>query len=260
MAYADQQMSGNKIAAIVLVVLIHLGIGYLLISGLAYSAFQEVVETTTTYDFEEEPEPEPPEEEPEPPEEVPETVVPPPFVPPPQVNLPTQRPPQRTPAVIPPSAPPSRQPTTKQCSDGSTVAITARCGPPTKTCPDGTTVRITAACPRPEPKPEPKPEPRFTPKRPEPRGDAGRWFSQRDYPSRALREEREGVTRVSLNVGTNGRVTNCSITRSSGHSDLDEATCNVLRRRGRFEPATNAQGQEVAGTYNNFEFQWRIER
>ena len=72
MAYADQQMSGNKIAAIVLVVLIHLGIGYLLISGLAYSAFQEVVETTTTYDFEEEPEPEPPEEEPEPPEEVPE--------------------------------------------------------------------------------------------------------------------------------------------------------------------------------------------
>ncbi|MGB3739251.1 MAG: energy transducer TonB [Pontixanthobacter sp.] len=258
MAYADQQMSGSKIAAIVLVALIHIGIGYLLISGLAYSAFQEVVETTSTFDIDEpEPEEPEPEEEPPPPEEVPETVVPPPFVPPPQVNVPTQRPPQRSTPTIVDTPAVSRTPATKQCSDGSTVAVTARCGPPTKTCPDGTTIRITATCPRPEPKPEP--EPRFTPKAPEPRGSPGRWVSQRDYPSRALREEREGITGVRLSVGADGRVTNCAVSRSSGHSDLDEATCNVLRRRARFDPATNAQGNDVPGTYNNFAFQWQIE-
>ncbi|MBC7158993.1 MAG: energy transducer TonB, partial [Porphyrobacter sp.] len=41
MAYADQQMSGNRIIAIVLVILIHLAIGYALITGLAYSAFEK---------------------------------------------------------------------------------------------------------------------------------------------------------------------------------------------------------------------------
>ena len=38
MAYADQQMSGNKIIAIIIVALIHVAIGYALITGLAYSA------------------------------------------------------------------------------------------------------------------------------------------------------------------------------------------------------------------------------
>ena len=38
MAYADQQMSGNRIVAIIIVALIHIAIGYALITGLAYSA------------------------------------------------------------------------------------------------------------------------------------------------------------------------------------------------------------------------------
>ncbi|MEO0033950.1 MAG: hypothetical protein RIS94_3708, partial [Pseudomonadota bacterium] len=38
MAYADQQMSGNKITALILVALLHVVVGYALVTGLAYSA------------------------------------------------------------------------------------------------------------------------------------------------------------------------------------------------------------------------------
>mgnify|MGYP000551316002 CR=1 FL=1 len=64
MAYSDQQMSGNKIVAIIIVALIHVVIGYVLITGLAYSAVKKVVERVTTVDIEEPPPPEPEEEPP----------------------------------------------------------------------------------------------------------------------------------------------------------------------------------------------------
>ena len=63
MAYADQQMSGNKIIAIIIVALIHVAVGYALITGLAYSALKKAVERVTTVDIEEEV---PEEEEPPP--------------------------------------------------------------------------------------------------------------------------------------------------------------------------------------------------
>ena len=56
MAYADQQMSGNRVVAIIIVALIHVAIGYALITGLAYSAVKKAIERVTTVDIEE-PEP-----------------------------------------------------------------------------------------------------------------------------------------------------------------------------------------------------------
>ena len=83
MAYADQQMSGNKIVAIILVALIHVALGYALITGLAYSAVKKAIERVTTVDIEE-PEPE---EEPPPPPPPDEVVPPPPVAPPPPINV-----------------------------------------------------------------------------------------------------------------------------------------------------------------------------
>ncbi len=245
MAYADQQMSGNRIAALILVALIHIGIGYVLVSGLAYEAYQEAVERVTTVDIEDEPEPEPePEELPPPPDEVVETVIPPPFVPPPAQNIAPQRQTQRSTETISRNTEVSRQPTFKTCSDGSQVLATATCGPATKRCPDGTVVRINANCPEPK-----KEEPKVPPKDAQPRGNPGGWASARDYPSRALREEREGVTRFRLNISAGGDVTGCSITGSSGHPDLDDTTCKLMQRRGRFRAATNGEGNAVASTW-----------
>ena len=75
MAYADQRMSGNRVVAIVIVALIHVALGYVLITGLAYSAIKKAVERVTTVDIEEEV----PEEEPPPPPP-PDEIAPPPIV------------------------------------------------------------------------------------------------------------------------------------------------------------------------------------
>ena len=97
MAYADQQMSGNRVVAIIIVALIHIALGYALITGLAYNAVQQVVERVTTIDIEEPPPPE--EEPPPPPENVPDT-PPPPVAPPPPINIAPAPPPIRTQTTI----------------------------------------------------------------------------------------------------------------------------------------------------------------
>jgi protein TonB len=73
MAYADQQMSGNRIFAIIIVALIHVAVGYALITGLAYSAVKKAIERVTTVDINEPPPPPP--DTPPPPE--PDTPPPP---------------------------------------------------------------------------------------------------------------------------------------------------------------------------------------
>jgi protein TonB len=72
-----------------------------------------------------------------------------------------------------------------------------------------------------------------------------------------LREEREGVTRFTVQVSPEGRVTNCSVTGSSGSPDLDDAACRSITRRARFNPATDGEGQPTSGTYSN-SVRWQI--
>lgn len=102
MAYADQGMSSNRVVAIVIVVLIHLALGYTLVTGLAYSATQKIIERVTTIDIEE-PEPEPEELPPPPPPE--EVMPPPPVAPPPPINVSVTPPQIQTVTTPPPPAP-----------------------------------------------------------------------------------------------------------------------------------------------------------
>jgi periplasmic protein TonB len=89
-----------------------------------------------------------------------------------------------------------------------------------------------------------------------PRGNPGNWANTNDYPSRALQQEREGTTGFRVTIGTNGRVIDCSVTQSSGHADLDAATCNNIKRRARFTPALR-NGEPVQGSYSN-RVRWQI--
>lgn len=67
-------------------------------------------------------------------------------------------------------------------------------------------------------------------------------ISGADYPEAARRNREEGVVSFSLEVGSNGRTANCTITASSGSSTLDAATCRLLVARARFTPATDSSG------------------
>jgi periplasmic protein TonB len=82
-------------------------------------------------------------------------------------------------------------------------------------------------------------------------------FSSDDYPSSAERNQEEGTTTVRLSIGPDGRVSGCDITGSSGSAALDQATCNVLRRRARFNPANDTNGNPVADTYTQ-RVTWRL--
>jgi protein TonB len=159
---------------------------------------------------------EPPEEEEPPPE--PEKQIEPPVVsPPPLVQTVTPPPTIRTVATPPPSAP----------------------------------IVPTAALPAPPPPPPAGPSSDARP-----RGNPGNWANTNDYPSRALQQEREGTTGFRVTIGVDGRVIDCTVTQSSGHDDLDAATCTNVKRRARFEPAVR-NGEKVQGTYSN-RVRWQI--
>src|SRR3546814_12523039 len=87
------------------------------------------------------------------------------------------------------------------------------------------------------PAPPPPPQPKREAVGAKPRSNPGSWATNADYPSSALRNEEEGTTGFRVTVGTNGRVTDCSVTSSSGSSTLDAATCRLINRRARFTPA-----------------------
>lgn len=107
------------------------------------------------------------------------------------------------------------------------------------------------------PPPPPAPPPAVAATRASPRSAPGSWLSDADYPSRAQREERSGTAGFRLQIAPDGRVTDCTITSSTGHSDLDEATCRLLPRRARFKPAKGTDGQPMADTYNG-RITWRL--
>ena len=83
-------------------------------------------------------------------------------------------------------------------------------------------------------------------------------FSGDDYPADAIRNEDQGTVTVRLDISAQGRVTNCSVTGSSGSRSLDNATCRILRSRARFSPAKMSDGTPTTDTYTQ-RITWRLE-
>ena len=206
MAYADQQMSGNRITALIVVAIIHIVLGYALVTGLAYEGAAKLIKKVTAIDIKEEVKKDEP---PPPPKKV--AAPPPPVAPPVRINVSTTPPQITTVQTPPPPAPMVLAP-----------APSAPVAPP---------------------------PPRIQPKGATAKGNTGNWANNNDYPSRALREEQQGTTRFRVSIGPDGRVTSCDVTGSSGSPELDNATCSLITRRARFNPATDGEGQPVSGSW-----------
>ena len=70
------------------------------------------------------------------------------------------------------------------------------------------------------------------------------------FPSRALRDGREGTVIASLVVDSTGKgIGTCRLLVSSGHDDLDKHACNNLTSWVRFSPATDINGEAMTATY-----------
>lgn len=86
---------------------------------------------------------------------------------------------------------------------------------------------------------------------PVPLGNPGSWVGPDDYPDEAMANDLEGIVAFRLDIDTSGRVSNCTVTQSSGTDILDVAACNLISRRAVFSPARDASGAAVAGVYTN---------
>ena len=82
-----------------------------------------------------------------------------------------------------------------------------------------------------------------------PANKPGAWVTQDDYAPSDIRSERQGTARFMLGIGTDGKVTSCTIIQSTGFDSLDAATCKFVSRRARFEAALDDSGAPIAGSY-----------
>lgn len=219
MAYADHSQSSSRTVAIIIVALIHLVLGYAFVTGLGIKYVKKAAEQLNVIDVAEEPPP--PEEEPPPPP------PPPPDMPPPPPPPPTAPPPMvqlpQAPVYVAPPPPPAPPP---------------------------------AAPPAP---PAPPPPPVIS-KAAEARGNPGSWFrNDTDYPSEAIRNEEQGTVGISFEVNAEGRVENCRVTQSAGSRSLDQTTCDLAVRRGRYSPAKDAAGNPIKQS-KTLRVTWRLDR
>ncbi|MEQ7873086.1 energy transducer TonB [Sphingomonas sp. ASV193] len=118
--------------------------------------------------------------------------------------------------------------------------------PPIQTTPVMTPAPIITPTAKPAPPAPPAPPP--VNRSAQAKANLASYFTDSDYPPAAQDAQQQGTTRFSLTVGPDGRVSDCQVTGSSGSSSLDQATCNILRRRARFTPAMNTAGQAVSGS------------
>lgn len=223
MAYSDQAPGSRRIATIAGVAVIHGLLGFAFVTGMATSFVRDVTRTLTTTN-------------------VPVDVPPP---------LETPPPPEQT------SAAPS--------SASSITAVVPRV--PTPAASTVVSVDLVPAPPLPfapariEVAPPAPPSPPALSKASGVRaiGNRGAWITTDDYPAAALRAEDEGVVSLTVQVGSDGRVTGCSVTASSGSATLDSAACRLYQRRARFEPARDDGGNAVATSYND-RVRWQLPR
>jgi periplasmic protein TonB len=158
----------------------------------------------------------PPPEEPPPPPKDMPKVPPPPITPPPLVRMEAPPPPIQTVTAPPP-------------------------------------VTIPPVVPSP---PAPPPPPRKTVSAQPARGDVRTSFSNDDYPASAIAANAQGTAQARLTIGTDGRVVGCDLIRSTGNGALDSTTCNILRRRVKFTPARDSNGNPTTDTYTTPPITW----
>ena len=212
--------SGNRTLAWIFTIAVVGTLLYAIVTGLAFNVIKKAATNLKVIDIEQQPPP--PEPPPPPPKDMPK-VPPPPMTPPPLVQVNTPPPPTIQTVTAPPTPPMI---------------------PPVVAAP---------------PPPPPPPPPHKTVSAQSAKGDLRTLFSADDYPASAQAAGAEGTAQAELTVGADGRVQSCNLIRSTGNSALDQATCNILRRRAKFTPARDSNGNPTTDTVTTPPIRWQLE-
>lgn len=79
-----------------------------------------------------------------------------------------------------------------------------------------------------------------------PQGDVAASLRGDDYPEQAFRRNHQGTTVIRMAIDAQGRVMDCTTVESSGHEELDAASCGAVTRRFRAQPAIGADGSPTS--------------
>lgn len=91
----------------------------------------------------------------------------------------------------------------------------------------------------------------------QPVSNPANWVGTADYPPRALRDGLEGAAGVRVSVGPDGLPRRCEVIASSGHADLDDATCRLMMERARFQIRRDDKGVRIGGSFTT-RIRWQI--
>lgn len=222
MAYLDSKRPADRAASVAGVIAVHAALGYALVVGLQFTG---VIPT-------------------EEPRLKGETIVDPvPLPPPPDKPKPDEETPTDSPIYTPPT-------TLTINTNSSDIDTTVVLPPP------GDIIKAPAG-PEIIPSPGPASKPIAEAIAAKARNNPGEWITESDYKTSWINRGWAGNAGFRLQVGANGRVEGCQITRSTGHTALDEATCELVTRRAKFEPARNGDGEKVPGSYSS-SVRWQI--
>lgn len=224
MDFAESQRNpGKHPIGLIVVVIMHVILGYALVNGLARKIVDVVKAPIETKIIEEvkPPPPPPPENLPPPPKNLP---PPPAFVPPPEVQVTPQ------PTVAP------------------TITTTTVAPPPTE-------VKISQAPPavKAPPAPAVQPKPAIADVHAcAPTAD--------DYPPAAIRAEATGTTKIRFTIDANGALVKTEVVHSAGptreHKMLDRVAVSKLSEC-KFKAAIDAQGKPVGGSFD-VDYVWNL--
>lgn len=78
-----------------------------------------------------------------------------------------------------------------------------------------------------------------------------------DYPELAVRLHHQGAVTVELTVDSAGELAKCRTAISSGYPELDQASCDLIRKRAHWKPATDDAGRPIAFVYR-FRSRWML--
>ncbi len=76
-------------------------------------------------------------------------------------------------------------------------------------------------------------------------GSAARFFGPSAYPPDAISAGQQGRVVAVASINQSGKVEHCTIVASSKSPSLDGATCEILRKQGKFSPALDLAGHPV---------------
>ncbi|HEX9104129.1 MAG TPA: energy transducer TonB, partial [Polyangia bacterium] len=79
-----------------------------------------------------------------------------------------------------------------------------------------------------------------------------------DYPWRARLLDKEGMVRLRVVLGSDGRVQSATVVQGAGYG-FDETAVDAVKTRCRFTPAYDAWGRPVPYVIDNYHFYFRLD-